>query len=43
MTSDLLRSVAAILGSIVQVPVSPRDEVIAELGGLGRVQLSVEL
>jgi 2-keto-4-pentenoate hydratase len=32
-----------IMGSIVQVSVSPDDEVIAELGGLGRVQLTVAL
>jgi 2-keto-4-pentenoate hydratase len=32
-----------IMGSIVQVSVSPGDEVIAELGALGRVQLTVEL
>jgi 2-keto-4-pentenoate hydratase len=31
-----------IMGSIVQVSVSPGDEVIAELGALGRVQLTVE-
>jgi 2-keto-4-pentenoate hydratase len=30
------------MGSIVQVSVSPGDEVIAELGALGRVQLTVE-
>jgi hypothetical protein len=32
-----------IMGSIVQVSVAPGDEVIAELGALGRVQLTVEL
>jgi 2-keto-4-pentenoate hydratase len=32
-----------IMGSIVQVSVSPGDQVIAELGALGRVQLTVEL
>lgn len=31
-----------IMGSIVQVSVSPGDDVIAELGGLGRVQMTVE-
>jgi 2-keto-4-pentenoate hydratase len=32
-----------IMGSIVQVPIATGDEVIAELGALGRVQLTVEL
>ena len=32
-----------IMGSIVQVPLAPGDQVIAELGALGRVQLTVEL
>jgi hypothetical protein len=32
-----------IMGSIVQVPIATGDQVIAELGALGRVQLTVEL
>lgn len=31
-----------IMGSIVQVAVAPGDEVIAELGGLGRVQITID-
>jgi hypothetical protein len=29
------------MGSIVQLPVAPGDEVIAELGKLGRAELSI--
>jgi hypothetical protein len=31
-----------IMGSIVQVSVAPGDEVIAEVGALGRVQLAID-
>jgi hypothetical protein len=30
-----------ITGSVVQVPLQPGDEVLADLGALGRVQLSM--
>jgi 2-keto-4-pentenoate hydratase len=30
-----------ITGSVVQVPIAPGDDVIADLGGLGRIQLAI--